>query len=46
MILAYQSETGDATNINTLNYRFVAIPAVLLSDDANEIQQNQVSMIA
>jgi hypothetical protein len=26
VILAYRSETGDATNITTLNYRFVSIP--------------------
>jgi hypothetical protein len=28
VILAYASETGDATNITTLNYRFVFIPPI------------------
>ena len=29
VVLAYGSETGDATNITTLNYRFVFIPQIL-----------------
>lgn len=30
VILAYGSETGDATNITTLNYRFVSVPPNLI----------------
>jgi len=33
VILAYRSETGDATNITTLNYRFVSVlPIVVVLD--------------
>jgi hypothetical protein len=32
VILAYGSETGDATNITTLNYRFVSVPPNLVNE--------------
>jgi len=38
VILAYASETGDATNITTLNYRFVFIPPIPLEPWPEEPQ--------
>ena len=36
VVLAYASETGDATNITTLSYRFVFIPPIPVDPSASE----------
>ena len=38
VVLAYGSETGDATNITTLNYRFVSVPPIVVLVDPHPCQ--------